>query len=114
MSKCGARRPASVFGGILIAAGLKAPEDHEQAARLAWDYYYSDHQRAANFKRLRVLEPFMGGGTTLVEGSRLGYDVIGNDLNPVAWLVVKNEVAGSDPEQVRAMFTEIEREVKPL
>ena len=114
MSKWWARRPASVFRGILIAAGLKAPDDHEQAARFAWDSYYADHQRAANFRRLRVLEPFMGGGTTLVEGARLGYDVTGNDLNPVAWFVVRNELACSDPEQVSAFFAEIEREVKPF
>jgi putative DNA methylase len=114
MSKWWARRPASVFRGILIAAGLKAPDDHEQAARYAWENFYVNHHRAGNFKRLRVLDPFMGGGTTLVEGARLGYDLTGNDLNPVAWFVVRNELAFSDPEQVRASFDEIEREVKPL
>ena len=46
----------------------------------------------------------MGGGTTLVEGSRLGFQVVGVDLNPVAWFVVKNELACTDPEEVRKFF----------
>ena len=37
----------------------------------------------------------------------------GIDLNPVAWFVCKNELAGSDPKQVEALFAEIEKEVKP-
>ena len=114
MSKWWARRRSCIFRAILIAAGVKAPDDPEKAARLVWEYFYANHQKAGNFRGMKVLEPFMGGGTTLVEGARLGYHVIGNDLNPVAWMVVKNEVAGSDPEQVRAIFAEIERAVKPL
>jgi hypothetical protein len=55
----------------------------------------------------------MGGGTTLVEGSRLGMQMTGVDLNPVAWFVVKNELACSDPKQVKAFFDYIEAEVKP-
>jgi hypothetical protein len=37
----------------------------------------------------------------------------GVDLNPVAWFVVKNELACSDPAQVRALFDSIESQVKP-
>ncbi len=114
MSKWWARRRSCIFRAILIAAGIKAPDDPEKAGRLVWEYFYANHQKAGNFRGMKVLEPFMGGGTTLVEGARLGYHVIGNDLNPVAWMVVKNEVAGSDPEQVRAFFAEIEGQLNPL
>ncbi len=114
MSKWWARRRSCIFRAMLIAAGIKAPDDPEQAARLVWEYFYANHQKAGNFRGLKVLDPFMGGGTTLVEGARLGYHVTGNDLNPVAWFVVKNELAGSDPQQARAFFDEIEHEVKPL
>ena len=55
----------------------------------------------------------MGGGTTLVEGSRLGFQVAGVDLNPVAWFIVKNELACTDPKEVKAFFDQIEAEVKP-
>ncbi|MDD2316833.1 MAG: hypothetical protein PHD57_05745 [Desulfobacterales bacterium] len=113
MSKWWARRRSSVFRSILIAAATEAPADPNEAAKRVWDHYYCNHQRAGSFKHLKVLDPFMGGGTTLVEGSRLGMQMTGVDLNPVAWFVVKNELACSDPEQVKALFAEIERQVKP-
>ena len=113
MSKWWARRRSSVFRSMLIAAATEAPDDPHESAKIVWDHYYCNHQKAGSFKKLRVLDPFMGGGTTLVEGSRLGMQMTGVDLNPVAWFVVKNELAGSDPEQVQALFDHIEAEVKP-
>lgn len=113
MSKWWARRQSSVFRSILIAAATESPDDPNEAAKRVWDHYYCNHQKAGSFKNLRVLDCFMGGGTTLVEGSRLGMQMTGVDLNPVAWFVVKNGLACSDPEQVKALFEHIEREVKP-
>jgi hypothetical protein len=113
MSKWWARRRSSVFRSMLIAAATEAPDDPNEAAKKVWDHYYCNHQKAGSFKRLKVLDPFMGGGTTLVEGSRLGMQMTGMDLNPVAWFVVRNELACSDPEQVKALFDHIEAEVKP-
>lgn len=113
MSKWWARRRSSVFRSMLIAAATEAPDDPNEAAKKVWEHYYCNHQKAGSFKKLRVLDPFMGGGTTLVEGSRLGMQMTGIDLNPVAWLVVKNELACSNPEQVQALFDHIEAEVKP-
>lgn len=113
MSKWWARRRSSVFRSMLIAAATEAPGDPNEAAKRVWDHYYCNHQKAGSFRNLRVLDCFMGGGTTLVEGSRLGMQMTGVDLNPVAWFVVKNELACSDPEQVKALFEHIEREVKP-
>ncbi len=113
MSKWWARRRSSVFRSMLVAAATEAPADPNEASKLVWDHYYCNHQKAGSFKHLKVLDCFMGGGTTLVEGSRLGMQMTGVDLNPVAWFVVKNELACSDPEQVKALFEEIERQVKP-
>ena len=113
MSKWWARRRSSVFRSMLIAAATEAPEDKSEASKLVWDHYYCNHQKAGSFKHLKVLDCFMGGGTTLVEGSRLGMQMTGVDLNPVAWFVVKNELACSDPDQVKALFDEIEKQVKP-
>lgn len=113
MGKWWARRASSVFRSMLIAAATEAPEDKSEASKLVWDHYYCNHQKAGSFKHLKVLDCFMGGGTTLVEGSRLGMQMTGVDLNPVAWFVVKNELACSDPNQVKALFDEIERRVKP-
>lgn len=132
MSKWWARRRSCVFRAMLIAAAMQAPfrkhadgspvldengrplPDDTEAAKAVWDVYYANHQAAGNFKQLKVLDCFMGGGTTLVEGSRLGFQVTGVDLNPVAWFVVKNELACTDPAEVKAFFDRIEAEVKPL
>ncbi len=35
------------------------------------------------------------------------------DLNPVAWFIVKNELACTNPAEVKAFFDQIEDEVKP-
>lgn len=113
MSKWWARRQSSVFRSMLIAAATKAPDDPSHAAKLVWDNYYANHQKKGAFKHLKVADIFMGGGTTLVEGSRLGMQMIGNDLNPVAWFVVKQELANVDLDEVRKLLADIEAEVKP-
>jgi hypothetical protein len=113
MSKWWARRRSSVFRSMLIAAATKAPEDPSHAAKLVWDNYYANHQKKGAFKHLKVADIFMGGGTTLVEGSRLGMQMSGNDLNPVAWFVVKQELADVDLDEVKRLLADIEAEVKP-
>ena len=113
MSKWWARRRSSVFRAMLIAGATKAPEDLSEAAKLVWDAYYGNHQKKGAFKHLKVADIFMGGGTTIVEGSRLGMQMYGNDLNPVAWFVVKNEMAKVEKTEVEALLADIEREVKP-
>lgn len=113
MSKWWARRRSSVFRSMLIAAATKAPEDPSHAAKLVWDNYYANHQKKGAFKHLKVADIFMGGGTTLVEGSRLGMQMSGNDLNPVAWFVVKQELADVDLDEVKRLLDDIEAEVKP-
>lgn len=114
MSKWWARRRSSVFRAMLIAAATKAPDDESQAAKKVWELYYANHQAKGALKHLRVADPFMGGGTTLVEGSRLGMQMWGCDLNPVAWFVVKNELADVDLDEVRRLLADIEAEVKPM
>lgn len=113
MSKWWARRRSSVFRSMLIAAATKAPDDPAHAAKLVWDNYYANHQKKGAFKHLKVADIFMGGGTTLVEGSRLGMQMSGNDLNPVAWFVVKQELADVDLDAVKRLLADIEAEVKP-
>jgi hypothetical protein len=113
MSKWWARRRSSIFRTMLIAAATKAPDDPSHAAKLAWDSYYANHQKRGAFKHLKVADIFMGGGTTLVEGSRLGMQMFGNDLNPVAWFVVKQELSSVDLDEVKHLLADIEAEVRP-
>jgi adenine-specific DNA methylase len=76
-------------------------------------FYYANHQKKGALRHLKVADIFMGGGTTLVEGARLGVQMFGTDLNPVAWFVVKNELAKVDADEVKALLADIEAEVKP-
>lgn len=114
MSKWWARRRSSVFRSMLIAAATKAPDDESKAAKLVWENYYANHQKRRAFSHLKVADPFMGGGTTIVEGSRLGMQMFGCDLNPVAWFVVKNEMADVDIGEVKRLLADLESEVKPM
>jgi hypothetical protein len=75
--------------------------------------YYANHQTKGALNRLKVADIFMGGGTTLVEGSRLGMQMYGTDLNPVAWFIVKNEFAQVTNEEVQRLLDDVEAEVKP-
>ncbi len=71
-----------------------------------WDLYNKD----VNIKNKKVLDPFMGGGTSVIESSRLGANVEGSDLNPVAWFICQKEVdAGqTDVEEVEKAFKSLQ------
>src|ERR1039457_1438503 len=113
MSKWWARRRSSVFRSLLLSASMKAPDDQAEAAKAVWDVYYANHQKKGSLSHLKVADIFMGGGTTIVEGNRLGMKMFGNDLNPVAWFVTKTELAQVKKEEVEALLADIEAEVKP-
>jgi adenine-specific DNA methylase len=66
--------------------------------------FYKNHTRDPETNGQIVLDPFMGGGTTVVEALRLGCSVIGIDLNPVAWFIVKTEVEPVDLQALNEAF----------
>ena len=74
-----------------------------------WELYPKD----VRVEDKKILDPFMGGGTSLVEASRFGAEVVGNDLNPVAWFVTKKELeAGqTDVEELEEAFEEVKDDV---
>ncbi len=74
-----------------------------------WELYPKD----VRVEDKKVLDPFMGGGTSLVEASRFGAEVVGNDLNPVAWFVTKKELeAGqTDVEELEEAFEQVKEDV---
>jgi len=74
-----ARRPGTLFRGLLLSEFLDKPL-HEA-------FYKSN-----NFPGLHVADPFMGGGTPILEANRIGCDVTGFDINPMAWWIVKQEI----------------------
>ncbi len=105
-----ARRLGSVFRSILIYASVDA-NNHEESSKESkfWDLYLKDH----SFSDKTILDPFMGGGTTIIEALRLGYSrVIGGDLNPVAWFTVKKEIEDVDLDHLQTVFQDISLKVK--
>ena len=60
-----------------------------------------------------VLDPFMGGGTSLMEAVRFGADVTGVDLNPVAWFISKKEMEAHeiDPDELQQAFEDVRNDV---
>ncbi|RLC67975.1 MAG: DUF1156 domain-containing protein [Chloroflexi bacterium] len=125
MHKWWARRLGSVFRTIALYA-LTDEETLEQAEAATgsrdllsfeksqeeriWDLYLTDAQVGQGKV---VLDPMMGGGTSIVESLRLGADVIGCDINPVAWFVVKKEIEPVDLDALDAAFEELEETVAP-
>ena len=78
-----ARRPGTLFRGLILA---EFGEDRLE------DTFF----RANDFPGLRIADPFMGGGTPLIEANRLGFDVDGCDVNPMSSWIVREEIEHID------------------
>ncbi len=103
MHKWFARRASCVFRAVLLGTLKPAVQpDGTQTDLMA--EFYKDHSNDPDTKDRVVLDPFMGGGTTVVEALRLGCRVIGIDLNPVAWFIVKTEIEPVDLDALQAAF----------
>jgi putative DNA methylase len=78
-----ARRPGTLFRALLLAEFSKLP---------VREAFYRGH----DLKDISVLDPFMGGGTTLLEANHLGCAVTGFDINPMAYWIVREEIEALD------------------
>ena len=78
-----ARRPGTLFRGLLLA-------------EFGDDALGSAFYQTNNFPGLRIADPFMGGGTPLIEANRIGCDVEGFDVNPMSAWIVREEIEGLD------------------
>jgi hypothetical protein len=78
-----ARRPGTLFRGLLLSEFGKASVENS--------YYESNR-----FEGITVADPFMGGGTPLLEANRVGCNVTGLDINPMAAWVVREEIDAID------------------
>jgi adenine-specific DNA methylase len=97
MHKWWARRLGINFRTFLIASTLPS---NKHDVSLGTDYY-SHHDPSD----ITVLDPFMGGGTSLVEAAKLGARVLGNDIDPMAWFITKKEMDAWDEFDFKREFT---------
>ena len=88
-----ARRPGTVFRSLLLA---------EFAAGPLRDSFWKPHQLSGV-----IGDPFMGGGTPIYEANRLGFHVVGCDINPMAHWIVRQSLAPLDIEAFIAEATNV-------
>lgn len=89
-----ARRPPALLRGMLIASHLR----HAAAAEKFWSAFGSEDRPLTG---QRVLDPFAGGGSTLVEAARLGAHVVGSDIDPLAVRIIGAELQPPDQQLFR-------------
>lgn len=62
--------------------------------------------------RRKILDPFCGSGTTLVEGILAGHDVFGMDIDPLARLITKVKITPIDEDELIATYKEVVEKVE--
>lgn len=93
-----ARRPGTLFRGLMLS---------EFSDKSLVDSYFSSH----DFAGKQVADPFMGGGTPLIEANRMGCDVQGFDINPMAAWIVREEIEHLDHEAYRRQADRLVRDL---
>ncbi|MEI8141157.1 MAG: DNA methylase [bacterium] len=83
-----ARRPGTLFRSLLLSEFVDGELEDE--------FYRSQHLQGK-----RIADPFMGGGTPLIEANRVGCDSIGCDINPLAWWIVREQIEHLDLDEYR-------------
>jgi len=104
-----ARRVGSQFRSILTALTLLPDK-----ADAFWDTYLGK----TTVHGAVVLDPFIGGGTSLVESMRCNARVIGFDIDPVATFITRFELTASRMEdhypEIKQICNEVAQLVTPL
>ena len=88
-----ARRPGSVFRSLMLSEFVDTP--------LAESYWQSNDVKGL------IADPFMGGGTTVFEALRLGLGVVGCDINPMAYWLVRQAVEPLDLSTFRSAADDV-------
>jgi adenine-specific DNA methylase len=102
-----ARRLGCSFRALLVGAVSEPATDF-------WKAYYN----TGNLQGFTVLDPFVGGGTSVVEAARLGASAIGVDVDPIACAVTTAELTAAKLEDLlptlRILQERVGRTLAPL
>jgi hypothetical protein len=108
LHKWWARRPGTLFRAIILLA--TQPDLRDRLLRLnplgdldVHAPYFASH----DLSQWVILDPFMGGGTTLIEANRMGAKVIGCDINPVSYWIVRESLKEIDLARLDAYFEQL-------
>ena len=101
MHKWWARRLGSVFRAAIL--GSAYPDGCD-----VMDLFY----RSVDLDGLVVFDPFMGSGTTVGEAHKLGCTVIGRDINPVAYRLVKTALSKISRRRLVDLFGLLRKQVE--
>lgn len=140
-----ARRPLAAMRAAIFASLIPAPKDEQEREHLhkligdivSWDSVKNGNSASIEEARTlirkhypdappRILDPFMGGGSTGLEALRLGAEAHGVELNPVAYLIQlctlvypqkygqpKTVYAAAEPEPAQIEIPGMEAPKKP-
>jgi SAM-dependent methyltransferase len=84
---------------------------HKYFARRPWNVFRELISHYTSLGEI-VLDPFCGGGVTVVEALKLGRKVIGVDVNPLATYVTSMEVRPVDIEVIEQAFNLVKRNLR--
>jgi adenine-specific DNA methylase len=97
-----ARRPGTLFRGLLLS---------EFSGKPLREVFY----KANDLSGCHVADPFMGGGTPILEANRVGCDVTAFDINPMSYWIVKQEIEhldlGAYTKSAEVLRTTLEKEI---
>jgi len=100
-----ARRPGTLFRGLILS---------EFGGRPVADTFF----QANSIPDRTIADPFMGGGTPLLEANRVGCNIVGFDINPMAAWIVREEIERLDLQEYRSeaerLITSLEQEIGEL
>ncbi|MFH1633557.1 MAG: hypothetical protein ABIG63_06045 [Chloroflexota bacterium] len=107
LHKWWARRPGALFRAItLLATGThhKLFETSNAGSISTRSAYFQNH----DLDEAIIFDPFMGGGTIIAEANRLGAKVIGCDLNPVSYWIVRETLKPIDLQVLDNNYQKLE------
>lgn len=94
-----ARRPGTLFRGLLLS---------EFGGADLQDTFFSSNDLSG----LRIADPFMGGGTPIIEANRLGMEVHGWDVNPMSFWIVSEAIREIDIDAYSRCSKEVEEALR--
>lgn len=103
MHKWWARRLGVNFRFLLLNA-ISDSSIHENTI---WRRFYQPDKKL----NLTVFDPFMGGGTSIVESIKLGARIIGCDIDPLSWFIVSKQIGEFNEETFMSTWKDIKQDL---